>query len=522
MTVEELQKSNAKLAESEASLREQLCAAQQQIKQLQQQLNWFNRQLFGNRSEKLRYIDNPDQGNLLGDLAESTPQTPAEPTETITYQRRRKQREDAVTDAGLRFDESTPKETIDVSAPELEGDEAHLYEVVSYKLTHRLAQRPGSNVILEYRRPVLKRRDTQQMITTPAPANVLGRSVSDVSFLAGMLVDKFCYHIPLYRQHQRLRQNGIQLSRATLTQQSQRAIALLDPVSLAQFEHALTSENLAMDETPIKAGRQSKGKLHQGYFWPVYGEADEVCFYYSRSRGTKVIKELLGERFAGTLLTDGYKAYERYVAKCEGVKHANCWSHARRKFEQALNDEPQAAREALEQIGALYDIETRLREKGVVGEAKLAVRTRESEPIVRAFWQWCQAQCHRPELRPSDPLSKALKYAMNRVASLQLFLSDPAVPIDTNHLERNIRPIAMGRRNWLFCWTELGAEHVAIIQSLLVTCRLHGVDPYTYLVDVLQRVSQHPASRVIELTPRLWKEHFAAKPLRSDLDRVRQ
>ena len=152
--------------------------------------------------------------------------------------------------------------------------------------------------------------------------------------------------------------------------------------------------------------------------------------------------------------------------------------------------------------------------------------------MVRAFWEWCDQQCNtqsiryahgagsRLDLLPKDPLSKALKYAQSRHASLQVFLGDPAVPIDTNHLERSLRPIPMGKKNWLFCWTEIGAERVGIIQSLLVTCKLHGIDPYTYLVDVLQRISIHPASRVIELTPREWKTRFADNPLRSDLSRA--
>lgn len=141
-----------------------------------------------------------------------------------------------------------------------------------------------------------------------------------------------------------------------------------------------------------------------------------------------------------------------------------------------------------------------------------------SEPVVREIWRWCDEQCYWVDLLPSDPLSKALKYAMARQSELQMFLADPEVPIDTNHLERALRPISLGKRNWLFCWTELGAKQVAVIQSLLVTCKRQGINPYTYLVDVLQRISQHPASRVEELTPRVWKDKFAANPLRSGLD----
>jgi transposase len=126
------------------------------------------------------------------------------------------------------------------------------------------------------------------------------------------------------------------------------------------------------------------------------------------------------------------------------------------------------------------------------------------------------------DLVRSEPLSKALTYVANRQGPLSVFLGDPDLPIDTNHLERALRVIPMGRKNWLFCWTEAGALHVGVIQSLLTTCRLQGVDPYTYLVDVLQRVALHPASRVEELTPRRWKELFAANPMRSDLDRLAQ
>jgi len=141
----------------------------------------------------------------------------------------------------------------------------------------------------------------------------------------------------------------------------------------------------------------------------------------------------------------------------------------------------------------------------------------EDKPVTQTFWRWCDEQCHRPDLVPSNPLSKALKYARARRVSPQVFLSDPEVPVDTNHLERALRPMPMGRRNWLFCWTELGAKQVGIIQSLIATCKLHGVDVYMYLVDVLQRVSQHPAKDVIDLTPRVWKTKFAHDPMRSDI-----
>ena len=497
----------------------EIAALKEQVQTLQTQLDWFKRQLFGAKSEKRLAIDPALQSDLLAALDEDLP-APAKPeTENITYERRKLRSDKTVTDTGLRFDDSVPVETIVLSSPALADVSADDQVLITEKITYRLAQRPGSYVVLKYVRPVTKRKDTGELITPAAPINVLDKSIADVSFLSGMLVDKFLYHLPLYRQHQRLRQCGIEIARPTLTNLSRRAIDLLEPIFDAQFEHILQSRVLAMDETPIKAGRKAKGKLRQGYLWPIYGEADEIVFTYTPSRALGHVRDVLGKSFSGTLVSDGYEAYARYARQNTLVTHAECWAHTRRYFERAKEADPEAAAQALELIGELYRFEAHIRDKKLSDETKLKYRIEHSEPAVQAFWQWCDEQCQRHDLLPSHPLTRALKYAMARTDSLKVFLSDPDVPIDTNHLERALRPIPMGRKNWLFCWTELGAKQVGIIQSLLVTCKLHGVNPYTYLVDVLQRISQHPASRGIELTPRIWKATFADNPLRSELDR---
>jgi len=500
--IAELERENAQLSADLAAVK--------------QQLEWFKRQLFGRKSEKRLDIDPAVQGNLFAALGVQAPPPPEDtPVETITYQRK-KARDGAVNDTGLRFGDDVPREIIEVKDPEIEVIDEALRVRIGEKVTYRLAQRPGSYVILQYIQPVYKILDDQRILSTPAPANVLERSVADVSFLAGMLVDKFCYHLPLYRQHQRLLQSGIQLSRYSLTRWAGAAIDLLRPIVDAQQRHALQSRVLAMDEVPIKAGRKKKGTMRQAYFWPIYGEEDEIVFLYAPSREHRHVQAFLGS-FQGTLLSDGYEAYSAYAKHHEGVTQAGCWSHCRRGFERAADSDPAASAEAMTLIGALYRHEEIIREQGLEGARKLAYRTEHSEPVVQAFWDWCDAQCHRPDLLPSSPLAKALKYAMARQASLQVFLCDPDVPIDTNHLERGLRPIPMGKKNWLFAWTEIGAERIGIIQSLLVTCRLQGVDPYTYLVDVLQRISEHPASQVIDLTPRVWKTKFSHDPMKSDL-----
>ena len=448
------------------------------------------------------------------------PQPPAEPepTEEITYRRRKpKQRNaDDVTDTGLRFGPDVPIEVIELSAPQLEGPEADQYEVIDHKISRRLAQRPGSYVVLEYRRPVLRHKPSRQLMEVPAPSAMFEGSLADVSLLAGILVDKFAYHLPLYRQHQRLKDAGITLSRSTLTNYTQRAIELLGPIVDAQWQHILQSQVLAMDETPIKASRKKKGQMQSAWYWPIYGEDDEICFTWSSSRGSAHIEEQLAG-FEGVLLSDGYAAYDRYAKNKPQITQAQCWAHTRRYFERAHKSDP-AAQEALTLIGGLYRVEQQIREKDLEGQKKLDYRSRHALPIAEAFFAWCHQQRQRIDLVNTDPLAKALVYADNHQEQLKVYLGDPEVPIDTNHLERALRVIPMGRKNWLFCWSEVGAKHVGIIQSLLTTCRLHNVDPYTYLVDVLQRVALHPARDVIELTPRVWKERFADNPLCSDLE----
>lgn len=492
---------------------------------LKRQLEWFQRQLFGRKSEKRLREPDPDQLSLAGML--TTPVAPADqpppPTETVkAYQRRfRLTGADLADESELRFDDSVPVQEIVLTNPEVATLPPDAYEVIGEKVTYRVAQRPGAYVILKYRRPLIKRKDTEALSCPPAPPAVFEKSFADVSVLVGLLIDKFVYHLPLYRQHQRLQQAGIRLSGATLTQWVQRAAELVEPIYYALLSSILQSHVLTMDETGIKAGRSGKGKLHKGYFWPLYGDQDEVAFPFAASRAQAVVREAVG-KFCGVLLTDGYIVYKLFAQKVQGLVQAQCWSHTRRQFVDVAGAEPRLVATALDHIEGFYREEAVIRQLGLTGETKLAHRREVTKPLVKAFFAWLKQTVTTEILLPTNPFGQAVRYTLEREAELKVFLSDPDVPIDTNHLEREIRPIALGRKNWLFCWTEVGARHVGIIQSLLASCRLQGVDPYVYLVDVLQRVDTHPALEVQLLTPRLWKEHFAANPLRSDLDRLRQ
>jgi len=493
---------------------------------LKQQNAWFKRQLFGRKSERRLLPADPQQLALAGIVprGDEAADSPPPPTETVkAYQRRlRGGREDgAAEEPRLRFDPTVPVEVIRVPNPETAGLAESDYEVIGEKVTYRLAQRPGAYVVLKYVRTVIKRKDTDTLSCPPAPPAVLERSLADVSLLAGLWVDKLRYHLPLYRQHQRLADAGIHLNRATLTQWVHRTAALLEPIYYALLSSILQSKVLAMDETPVKAGRHEQGKLHTGYFWPIYGDQEEIAFPFAASRAQAVVREALGS-FCGVLLTDGYSAYARYAQTVNGLVHAQCWSHCRRQFVDAAAVEPPLVAQALDFIGQLYHQEAQGRARQLADAALLTFRAEHAKPIVDAFFAWLAQTLREHVLLPTNPFSKAARYALEREVALRVFLEYPDVPLDTNHLERQIRPIALGRKNWNFCWTELGARYVGIVQSLLASCRLQGVDPYVYLVDVLQRIDTHPAFDVHLLTPRLWKQHFAANPLRSDLDRLCQ
>lgn len=323
---------------------------------LKHQLDWFRRQLFGQKSEK-RPIEIPQQMSL-GEMPEQGQSAPPEPTRLVPAHHRRVHRKGAGSDeeSSLFFDEAkVPVEVIQVPNPEIAGLPPEQYEVIGEKVSHRLAQRPGSYVVLKYVRPLVKRLDAQALSCPSAPAGVIEGSRADVSFIAGLLLDKFAYHLPLYRQHQRLLDAGFKLSRPWLTQIAAQGAALLEPIYEAQLASIRASRVKAMDETPIKAGRAEPGKLKGRYFWPIYGELDEVCFPFFDSRAHANVELALGLSpvDGSVLLSDGYAAYDQSASKT-GLTHAQCWAHTRRKFIEAERAEPRLAGEALDQIGAIY------------------------------------------------------------------------------------------------------------------------------------------------------------------------
>jgi len=498
---------------------------QRDVESLKQQLEWFRRQIFGSTSER-RIVASDALQLHLGELLPVPEAAPPAPTKDVPAHTRRAPRSDLAAtghdESSLFFDDSrVPVRVIEVANAEAAGLRPEQYEVIGQKVSHRLAQQPGSYVVLKYVRPVIKRRDTQVLSCPPAPAGVIEGSRADVSLLAGLLIDKMQWHLPLHRQHQRMVQAGIRVSRGWLTEITAQAIGLLEPIYAAQLESIRGSRVKTIDETPIKAGRSAPGKMKACYFWPVYGELDEVCFPFFETRAHASVEAILGlqPRRDAVLLSDGYGAYAAYAEKT-GIAHAQCWAHCRREFFKAQSAEPELAGQALARIGRIYAIEEDIRTRKLAGANKHLHRLTHSKSEVDAFFEWVRQRLEDQALLPTNRFVQALGYAHRRRHALSLFLGDPELPVDTNHLERSLRPIPLGRRNWMFSWTELGARQIGIVQSLLVTCQLHDINTYDYLVDVLQRVDHHPAAEVEQLTPRLWKQHFAHQRLRSEIERL--
>ena len=240
--------------------------------------------------------------------------------------------------------------------------------------------------------------------------------------------------------------------------------------------------------------------MKTGYFWPVFAER-EVAFVYSSTRGHRVVADVLGKG-CRKLLSDGYSAYESYAEARGDLIHAQCWAHVRRKFFEAKEHSPPECERTLCYIRSLFEIEERLDGKEEV-EVLLA-RREESLPIVDEFFHYLHMLWFEQMVEQSSLLGKAVAYARRRERELRQFLLHPDIPLSNNHVERAIRPVALGRKNWLFCWSEVGAKYAAIAYTLVECCKLHGHDPWRYLVNVLQRIDTHSARNVHELTPKNW------------------
>jgi transposase len=353
----------------------------------------------------------------------------------------------------------------------------------------------------------------ERFALAPLPPQPIEQSMASASLLAHILVDKFEYHLPLYRQEKIFAQQfGVELSRKTMGSWVEQAAELLKPVYRAIRQDLLAGSYLQADETPIRyLDPDIKGKSQQGYLWIYSRPGGDVLFEWRTDRAREGPEQFL-KPFRGKLQTDGYAAYESLAGQRKGeLVLIGCWAHARRGFHEALSESKLAAW-FVRQIGLLYCVEKQLRQKKADPKLRAAVRVWQSRPILQRLRK--AMELVRRRTLPQGALGQALDYALKRWEALTRFVEDGRLEIDNNWIENAIRPSALGKKNWLFIGHPTAGERSAVIYTLLGSCRRHRINPFDYLKDLLTRL---PAAKITEIknfTPAAWaKAHRKPLPL---------
>ena len=394
--------------------------------------------------------------------------------------------------------------------------------VIGEETSQRLDVVPAQfRVIVTHRPKYACRACEQAVIQAPAPERLIKGGLPTEAMVAYVLVAKYAWHLPLYRQTQMLLAQGLDIKRAILAFWVGYAAAELKPLYLRLRELILTSSKIAVDETVAPVLDPGRGCTKKGYFWAIarddrpWGGTDPPAIAYSYAPGRGAVHALkLLEHYRGIVQCDGYAAYKTIAeAACggEAITLAFCWAHLRRRFFDIAKDGSAAiASEALERIAALYVIEKTIR--GQSANKRRAVRQERSKPLVLALKTWLEGQLAC--VSGKSVIAEAIRYGLNHWDGLTRFLDDGRIELDTNIVERGIRPIVLNRKNSLFAGHDQGAENWACIASLIETCKLHGVDPQTYFADVLTKlVNLWPVSRLDELMPWAWAAQRSANRL---------
>lgn len=457
----------------------------------------------------------PDEDEALEQDSPSTEEAEAAPEKPEKKQRRRP-----------RVSQDTPRERRELdpgdACPDCGGDLRVVGEDVSELLDMIAAQIK----VIEIARVKKSCRRCERMVQEPAPSRPIPRSMAGPSLLAFILVSKFDDHVPLYRLNEIFARMGADIPDTTMVDWCGGAMKALTPLIEKIEADVMSSPILHADDTPIRVlDRSGKKKdlgkaVKQGRIWtyirdqrPWSGAAPPgVVYYFSPDRKGDHPRGHLAQS-SGILQADacaGFKdLYEQRADGTRQFREAACWAHLRRDFHDVWTaDKSQIAREALDRIGKLYDIEREI--AGQSAELRLAARKKYSADKVAAFKAWAEQQLTR--IPGKSDLAKAFRYALNRWSSFTLFLDDGRVAIDNNAAERAMRPIGVGRKNWLFAGSDTGGETLARAMTLIESAKMNGLDPQAYLADVLDRIHDHKINRLDELLPWNWTPKTAQTP----------
>ena len=343
----------------------------------------------------------------------------------------------------------------------------------------------------------------ESITQVPVAAHVIDKGIPTSGLLAQVLVAKYADHLPLYRQESIFERAGLAIPRSSLAQWVGTCGVRLQPLVDALKAEILGHRVLHADETPVQMLKPGKGATHRAYLWAyspgAFEDVKAVVYDFCESRAGEHARRFLGD-WRGSLVCDDFAGYKASFA--QGILEAGCLAHARRKFfDLHATNKSQLAGFALEQLGKVYDIEREVKELNT--EQRLGLRQQHTKPVLDALHQWMTLQ--RQKLPDSSATARALDYSLRRWTALTRFADDGQLPVDNNWIENQIRPIDIGRNNWLFAGSLRAGQRAAAVMSLVQSARMNRHDPYAYLKDVLTRLPTHRASRVEELLPHRWQ-----------------
>jgi len=464
-----------------------------QVAFLKHQLAELKRLIYGAKSERF-IAENPEQTTLFDLPAEQPADTP---TEQITYTRNKPQAEKK---QPLRLElPSHLERRVEVIEPENIPEDA---KKIGEAVTEVLEYEPASAYVRQIVRPkyIVEQTDEETRIAiAPLPTLPIPKGNAGPSIIAHLLVSKFVDHQPFYRQVQIFKRQGLEIAESTINGWFNAGCDLLTPLYQALKTRMLASDYLMADETPIPVQTKDKpGATHKGYHWVYYDPVRRlVLFDYRKTRGREGPDDMLKE-FSGYLQTDGYNAYDHFDKRPQIILLA-CMAHARRKFEHAQENNPTLTAQALTMFQALYGIEHEIREENVEPDAIRTMRQERSNPILVQMKSWMDEQIIL--VPPKSAIGVAMAYTLNLWPRLIRYIDDGRFHIDNNLIENSIRPVALGRKNYLFAGSHEAAQQAAVIYSILATCKLHDVEPFGYLTKLLSIIPDFPANQLHTLLP---------------------
>ena len=474
---------------------------------LRHELEQLKRLIFGSKQERFVPALAPEQLELeLGqEVAEAEPQAE---TTTVTYQRRKKPHP-----GRTKLPDNLPTEDIMIEPEEDTTDMV----LIGEQVTETVDYRPGVLLKRRYIRRKYARKEEVEgqstIVIGTMPDRPIPKGIPEAGLLAHLLVSKYVDHLPFYRQIEQFKRNhDWSIHKSTINDWFAACCKLLEPLYDQLLEKVMATDYLQADESPIKVQDvDKKGKTHQGYMWvyrnPLNGL---VLFDYRKGRGMHGPKERLA-KFSGVLQCDAYKAYvgvaraRNKQAREQVMTLTGCLAHIRRKFFEAQDHHRELAEYALTQIQKLYAIERRCREAGYDYSQRQALRQKEARPIFEPFLQWVEQQ--QANNLSKGPIGKALHYAKHQLPTLALYLEDGRIEIDNNLIENAIRPLALGRKNYLFAGSHQAAQRTAMMYSFFASCKTNAVNPWEWLADILKRIGTHSIKDIEQLLPKQWAEN---------------